>query len=96
MIARSDTVSASPHQVYTTLGNESVVLELQGSTYFGINDVGTTVWKFLQQPRQVTEVINHIVEHYEVSADLAEAEILSFLQELVDKGLAVVERGSIR
>jgi hypothetical protein len=73
-----------------------VVLELQGSTYFGINDVGTTVWKFLQQPRQVTEVINHIVEHYEVSADLAEAEILSFLQELVDKGLAVVERGSVR
>ena len=96
MIARSDTVSASPHQVYTTLGNESVVLELQGSTYFGINDVGTTVWKFLQQPRQVTEVINHIVEHYEVSADLAETEILSFLQELVDKGLAVVERGSVR
>lgn len=96
MIARSDTVSASPHQVYTTLGNESVVLELQGSTYFGINDVGTTVWKFLQQPRQVTEVINHIVEHYEVSADLAEAEILSFLQDLVDKGLAVVERGSVR
>ena len=89
-------MSASPHQVYTTLGNESVVLELQGSTYFGINDVGTTVWKFLQQPRQVTEVINHIVEHYEVSADLAEAEILSFLQELVDKGLAVVERGSVR
>lgn len=96
MIARSDTVSASPHQVYTTLGNESVVLELQGGTYFGINDVGTTVWKFLQQPRQVTEVINHIVEHYEVSADLAEAEILSFLQELVDKGLAVIERGSVR
>ena len=96
MIARSDTVSASPHQVYTTLGNESVVLELQGCTYFGINDVGTTVWKFLQQPRQVTEVINHIVEHYEVSADLAEAELLSFLQELVDKGLAVIERGSVR
>ena len=96
MIARSDTVSASPHQEFTTLGNESVVLELQGSTYFGINDVGTTVWKFLQQPRQVTEVINHIVEHYEVSADLAEAEILSFLQELVDKGLAVVERGRVR
>ena len=54
-----------------------------------MNDVGTAVWNFLQQPRQVSDVIEHIVNNYEVAADQAEVEILDFLQNLVDKGLVV-------
>jgi hypothetical protein len=94
MIAKYDTVSPSPHQVYTTLGSESVVLELQAGTYFGMNEVGTAVWSFLQQSRQVADVIEYVVNNYEVSAEVAEAEILSFLQNLLEKGLVVVERRS--
>jgi hypothetical protein len=94
MIAKHDTVSASPHQVSITLGNESVILELQAGTYFSASDVGMAVWNYLQQPRHVTDVIAHIVNKYEVSADQAEAEILTFLQNLVDKGLVIVEPGS--
>lgn len=92
MVAKSDVVSVSPHQVYTTLGSEAVVLELQASNYFGMNDVGTAVWNFLQQPRIVSDVIEHIVNNYEVSPEQAEVEILSFLQNLVDKGLVVVDQ----
>ena len=91
MVAKSDIVSVSPHQVYTTLGSEAVVLELQASNYFGMNDVGTAVWTFLQQPREVSDVIEHIVDNYEVSPEQAEVEILSFLQNLADKGLVVVD-----
>ena len=94
MVAKYDIVSASPHQVYTTLGSEAVVLELQASKYFGINDVGTAVWNFLQQPREVSDVIKHIVNNYEVSADQAEVEILGFLQNLEDNGLVVVRHRS--
>ena len=90
MVAKYDIVGASPHHLYTTLGSEAVVLELQAGNYFGMNDVGTAVWNFLQQPRQVSDVIEHIVNNYEVSADQAEVEILGFLQNLVDKGLVVV------
>lgn len=93
MIAKYDTVSASPHQLSTNLGNESVILEFQTGTYFSVNDVGTAVWNYLQQPRHVTDVITHIVNKYEVSADQAEAEILSFLQNLVDKGLVIAKPG---
>ena len=94
MVGKYDVVSASPHQVYTTLGSEAVVLELQASKYFGMNDVGTAVWDFLQQPREVSNVIEHIVNNYDVSADQAEVEILGFLQNLVDKGLVVVNHRS--
>ena len=96
MVAKYDIVSVSPHQVYTTLGNDAVVLELQAGNYFGMNDVGTAVWNFLQKPREVSDIIEHIVDNYEVPADQAEVEILSFLQNLVDKGLATVEHGGTR
>jgi hypothetical protein len=96
MIAKYDIVSASPHQVYTTLGSESVVLQLQAGAYFGMNDVGTAVWNFLQQSRQVADVIEYVVDNYEVSAQVAEAEILSFLQNLAEKGLVVVKKTNVR
>ena len=95
MIAKHDTVCASPHQLSTTLGNESVILELQAGTYFGVKDVGAAVWNYLQQPRHVTEVIAHIVNRYEVSTDRAEAEILSFLETLMEKGLITVKHAGI-
>ena len=94
MIRLHDIVSASPSQVSTTLGDESIVLELQAGTYFGVNDVGTAVWKFLQQPRQVAEVIAHVRQRYEVSAEQAEAEVLAFLQELAKKNLVSVSSRS--
>jgi DNA phosphorothioation-dependent restriction protein DptG len=94
MVAKYDIVSVSQSQVYTTLGSEAVVLELQASNYFGMNEVGTAVWNFLQQPREVSDVIEHIVNNYEVSAEQAEVEILSFLQTLVDKDLVVVHHRS--
>jgi len=94
MVAKYDIVSVSARQVYTTLGSEAVVLELQASKYFGMNDVGTAIWNFLQQPREVSDVIEHIANNYEVSAEQAEVEILSFLQNLVDKGLVVVDHRS--
>lgn len=93
MITKYDTLSASPHQLSTNLVNESVILELQAGTYFSVNDVGAAVWNYLQQPRRVADVIAHIGNKYEVSADQAEVEILNFLQNLVDKGLAIVEHG---
>jgi hypothetical protein len=94
MIGKYDIVSTSPHQVSATLGNEVVLLELQAGTYFGVNDVGTAVWKYLQQPRHVSDVIAYVVNQYEVPIDRAESEILGFLQNLADEGLVVVERGS--
>ena len=96
MIAKYDTVSASSHQVSATLGSDSVILELQAGTYFSVNDVGTAIWNYLQQPRHVTDVIAHIVNKYEVSADQAEPEILNFLQNLLNKGLVTVEHRGTR
>ena len=94
MIRLHDIVSASPSQISTTLGEESIVLELQAGTYFGVNVVGTAVWKFLEQPRQVEEVIAHVLQRYEVSAEQAEAEVLAFLQELSKKHLVSVSSRS--
>jgi hypothetical protein len=94
MVRLHDIVSASPSQISTTLGDESIVLELQAGTYFGVNDVGTAVWKFLQQPRPVADVIAHVLQRYEVSAEQAEAEVLAFLEELTKRNLVSVNSRS--
>ena len=44
------TIAASTDQVSRKLGDESVVLSLSQSSYFGMDEVGTRIWQLVQEP----------------------------------------------
>ena len=47
-------VVASPDQVSCALGDESAILSLSKTIYYGLNPVGTRVWRLLRQPNVAT------------------------------------------
>lgn len=87
-------VVATPEQVSCALGEESVVLSLKNSVYYGMNPVGSSVWKLLQQKRTVAELRDAVLGEYEVEADRCERELLDLLEKMRSEGLIeVVEAG---
>ena len=72
------------------VNGETVILHFDSGNYFGLNDVGTLVWKMIQQPRSVSEVRDAILSEYEVDADQCERELLDLLGELRERGLIEV------
>ncbi len=84
-------VVVSQNQVSCDLSGESAILNLKAGVYYGLNEVGTTIWKLIQEPRRVGELRDAILEEYEVEPDRCEADILTLLQNLLDNGLIEVK-----
>jgi len=83
-------VSASPDQVSCPLDDESAILNLKNSVYYGMNAVGTRVWNLLQQPRTVRELRDTLLEEYDVEAERCEQDLLDLLEKMRVEGLIEV------
>ena len=89
-IAKSSLVTAVKDQVFCSLGEEAVVLQLKDGVYYGLNEVGTTIWNYLQEQRSVEQIEQHVLEHYDVTVERCEEEVQEFLHNLADAGLIEV------
>jgi len=80
-------VRVSSSQVYSRLGDEVAILELDQGVYYGLNDTGSFLWNLMQKPVRVNEMRAALVEEFDVDADTAEKDLLRVLADLRDAGL---------
>jgi len=81
---------ASPHQISCPLGDESAILNMKNSVYYGMNPVGSAVWNLLKQPKTVAEIRDVILGEYEVEAERCEQDLIALLEQLRSEGLIEV------
>jgi hypothetical protein len=82
-------VVASENQVSGKLTGESVVLSMKDGTYYGLSDVAALVWDLVQEPISTTDLVDRIVEGYEVDRETCERDVLELLREMAAKSLVV-------
>jgi hypothetical protein len=70
-----------------SIGDELVALNTDAGTCFGFNEVATTVWRALEQPRTVAELQAALVAEYDVGPEQCEAELKELLDDMSDRGL---------
>jgi hypothetical protein len=80
-------VIASSQQVSCPLGEESAVLNMKNSVYYGMNAVGARVWNLLQQPRSVADLRDVLLGEYEVDEELCERDLIQLLRQMHGEGL---------
>ncbi len=83
-------VVAAKEQISSDLGGEAVILNLKNGVYYGIDAVGVRIWNLIQESRTVDDILNTLLEEYEVEPDHCEGDILALLQQLADSGLIEV------
>jgi hypothetical protein len=87
-------VVATREQVSCALGEESAILNLKNSVYYGLNPVGARVWNLVQQPRSVADLRDTITAEYEVETRRCEQELLQLLESMHSEGLIEVRSAS--
>jgi len=95
-ISRDSIVVVSQDQVSCGLSGESAILNLKAGVYYGLNEVGTKIWKLIHEPKKVYEIQDAILAEYEVEPDRCEVDILALLQKLIEHGLIEVMDESIK
>lgn len=83
-------VIATPEQVSCPLGEESAILNLKNTVYYGLNPVGARVWNLLQQARSVGELRDALLDEYDVEEVRCERDLLELLERMRIEGLILV------
>jgi hypothetical protein len=83
-------VVATRDQVSCQLGEESSVLSLKNSVYYGLDAVGARVWNLLRSSRSVEEIRNLLLQEYDVPSEQCERDLFDLLEKLRSEGLIEV------
>ena len=81
----------SDEVIFRELDGEAVVLNLDTGIYFGLDAVGTRIWRLLEERKPLKAVLDTLIDEYEAPPDRLQRDLLAFVERLDDKGL--VSRG---
>ena len=82
----------SDRAAWRVVEDELVVLDLETSAYLSINETGTCVWPLLETGARRDELVNAVLDNYEIEADVAGRDIDTFLSSLVARGLLLTDQ----
>jgi len=80
-------ISATSQQVSSSLGSETVILDLAKGEYFGLNEVGSRIWEFVQQRRTISEIMAMLENEFDAPREQLLADLQEFLSRMHDAGL---------
>jgi hypothetical protein len=80
-------VTIARHQVSCDLAGETAIVNLDNGVYYGLDAVGTQIWKRLGSMTTFGELCDSLIQDYDVEASRLEADMRSFLRDLAEHGL---------
>ncbi len=83
-------VQASPDQVSCLLEGEAAILNLKTGVYYGLDPVGVTVWKLIEEPRTIAAVRDAMLKSYEVDPERCTSDLFELLEKMTREGLVQV------
>ncbi|NDJ21572.1 lasso peptide biosynthesis PqqD family chaperone [Nostoc sp. B(2019)] len=84
-------VVAAKNQIFSELQGEAVILDINSGVYYGLNQVGASIWNLIQAPKTVKEIRDALLTEYEVDSQACETDILVLLEDLATKGLIEIK-----
>jgi hypothetical protein len=83
----SNSIQISKDILAQELDGETVLLDLASDSFFGLDAVSTRVWQLLQDGAEPGEIVDSLLEEYEVGREVLERDISELLGQLEQSGL---------
>lgn len=83
-------VVAADDQISCNLDGQAAILNLTSGTYYGLDEVGATVWELIASPRRVAEIRDAVLQCYDVDAAQCDRDLNTLLRDLANHGLIEV------
>ncbi|MEM9275137.1 MAG: PqqD family protein [Cyanobacteria bacterium P01_F01_bin.143] len=90
IIEENSIIIAAQHPRSSEVESEMVIIDLKIQEFYGLNPVAATVWKLIQEPYPVAELLKEIIKTYDVAATQCREDLMSFLNELAANNLIEV------
>jgi hypothetical protein len=89
-LSTASVVVAARDQVSADLEGETVILGIDKALYYGVDEVGATIWGLLREPTTVGAIRDQVVREYDVDPATCERDLVAFLEKLEAESLIEV------
>ena len=83
-------IKTAAGQVCCDLDGEAVILSLKTGQYYGLDGVGARVWALIQEPKNVSDLLNTLLSEFDVEAGVCERDLWLLLEDLNEAGLVEI------
>lgn len=90
----NQSVTVSSEVLSQEVSGETVLLDMESESYFGLDEVGTRIWQLLQEKDGLQAVFDAILSEYDVEADRLESDLEELLSRLEGAGLVTMRDNS--
>ena len=87
LVASQDQISAD---LSSDQSGDVVILGLKDGVYYELNEVGTCIWRLIQQPCSVQSVVDTLLADYDVPARQCLVDVLALAEDMVERGLVEI------
>lgn len=74
---------------------ESVLLNLNNESYYGLDEVGTRMWELLTASESIELAYRTLLAEYDVDPETLRADLQDLLTEFAEQGLITIETKSV-
>lgn len=79
---------AARHDTLTNqVGAEVVLLNLSNETYYGLDEVGTSMWRALTTNATIQQAYESLLDEYDVDSETLRRDLLELVKNLIDQEL---------
>ena len=86
-LSRSSKIVISKDVVSCDLGGETAMLDMKEGIYYGLNEMGTIIWEYIQKPITLQEVVDKILAEYDVDEETCYLDLTELLDQMAENGL---------
>lgn len=76
------------------IDDEIVMANLKTDKFYGLNSVSSRIWQHLSEPLSVRAICDALMEEFDIDAGRCEAEVMAFIQTLLDADLVMLDADS--
>ena len=90
MISKDQYLVKDREVLFTSMGEDAVLLHAQRGDYYSLNKVGARLWVLTDGSKTIEELAGLITEEFDISKDQAEQDIVELAEQLEKEGLVKV------
>jgi|SRR5579862_1979836 hypothetical protein len=87
VIANATIVSRSPSVLAAEVDGEIVMMSIERACYFGLDDIGSDIWKRIEPPCSFATLVEGLVADYEADRATIMFDVQNLLGHMVEHGI---------
>lgn len=87
MISKEQYLIKDHEVLFTSMGEDAVLLHVQRGDYYSLNKVGARLWVLTDGSKTIADLAGQITQEFDISLEQAEVDIIELAQQLEKEGL---------